>query len=679
MLSQLTNLKVVHKISAGFIGILLLLWIASMLSMGRLAIIERSSEHVRDIAVPIQKQSNQLQISLLKLAKLSTLSFNNDTISTIEASSSQFGNDTQSFERQLDTLVTLTAQQPDAKQYLMQASNNYSQYTGAVNLMHQAIKARIQAAEQVDASYDELNNAIDEAGAVLMELGYLEDGGSQQVLEQIAGSAGQLDGYLLNVVKTAKEVVLETHLDKVEAAKESTSFTISDLNAQIDYLKNLAHGVDTGGLMEQFLTEYAKAAALLTGDNNLLTQKLAQLQYQADARNQLTRAETQVNQASANLDKLLAAADSQFNQLQDEVLDNVDTGQTHAKWILAIMTLLGVACAIWIAKLMLGPLEGINKVLSYMAQGDLSRKLEVNKQDEFGLLSHHINEVVDDLTELISQIVSNSKQLTDAAKQSSDEILQMTACAGEQMDKVRHVTGITEDMAQSVSYVSQQASTAADEMLQALKQSEQVDNIAGDNNRRIAELEQQLEQTTGVIHRLQRESENIGGILETIRGIAEQTNLLALNAAIEAARAGEQGRGFAVVADEVRSLAGRTQHSTAEIQTMIENLQRQTSSAVEDITKGKAQATECVKYTDELTNSLHMINQAIGRMQSMSDEIANAAEQQLGQSCTIRDEMAAVVTIAESNSTNAQSTLAYSADVAGLAADLNDSVNTFKV
>ena len=234
-------------------------------------------------------------------------------------------------------------------------------------------------------------------------------------------------------------------------------------------------------------------------------------------------------------------------------------------------------------------------------------------------------------------------------------------------------------MNQSTNYVTAQANTAADEMLQALEQSEQISNIASANNQRISELEYQLEQTTQGIDKLQIESNNIGGILETIGGIAEQTNLLALNAAIEAARAGEQGRGFAVVADEVRSLAGRTQQSTAEIKTLIDNLQRQTNTAVSDITKGKQQATECVAHTDKLTQSLAIINQAINKMHGMSAEIADAAAQQRTQSEQIQQQVAQVVEIADQNADKSHSTLAISAQVADLAVELNSSVNTFKM
>ncbi|MFT4927077.1 MAG: methyl-accepting chemotaxis protein [Phenylobacterium sp.] len=466
---------------------------------------------------------------------------------------------------------------------------------------------------------------------------------------------------------------------KIQSSKENVDFILSNLVVQIDYLKTLAAGIDTGGLLEQFVSEYTQGAVLLNGDNNLMTIKLEQLSQNELAKTQLVEAEEQVNQATSFLDDLLSATDQQFNVLQSEVLDNVNGSKSRAWLVMVILILVATVLAFLTTNAMLTPLSGINRVLNYMARGDLTRKLTVGSADEYGELSSNVNKMVDDLTALIRRISQNGEKLTIAAEHSSNEVSQMSATIEEQKHQINEITDITDSLNQSVDYVTKQANTAAAEMLQALEQSQHVDNIAQANKQRISELEFQLEETTGVIDKLQIESNNIGGIIETIQGIAGQTNLLALNAAIEAARAGEQGRGFAVVADEVRSLAGRTQQSTTEIQKMIENLQSQTNSAVGDITKGKQQATECVKYTDELTQSLAMINEAINRMHGMSAEIADAARQQLAQSSQITSHVSDVVKIADQNAEKSQATLQYSAEVAALADELNNSVNTFKV
>jgi methyl-accepting chemotaxis protein len=674
------KLKVRHKIYGGFGVIVALLIVSSLSAVTRLSSISKSTVKVNELAVPVQQQSNQLQIALLKQAKLSTLSFNHSNITQIDNTVAKFAEDTQRFNKNYQQLALLVSAEPTLKNSLVQANNSYQQYIQAVNAMLEAIKSRIKLNITLAQSQQDLNKNIDEAGAVLMELSYLESTSQNAAtLEQMAGAANQLDGYLLAIINTAKEIEVATDPAKVQKSKETVEFTLSNLDAQINYLKTLAGGIDTGGLLEQFLTEYAKSTALLNGNDNLLSLKLSQLSQVQIAKQQLALAESQVNQATSHLDELLSATDRQFNTLQTQVLDNVDGGQTQAWIMMGVLIVFALLCAALTSNAMLSPLAAINHILVYMARGDLTRELDITSADEYAELAININKMVDDLTALIGRISQNGALLTDAAEHSSNEVSQMSASVEQQKHKIDEVTQITEMMNQSVNYVTEQANTAADEMLKALKQSQQVDNIAQANNRRINDLEFQLEQTTEVIDKLQIESNNIGGIIETIRGIADQTNLLALNAAIEAARAGEQGRGFAVVADEVRSLAGRTQQSTTEIRAMIENLQSQTSSAVVDITKGKQQATECVKHTDELTQSLGLINQAVNRMHDMSAEIANAARQQLSQSDQIKHHIVGVVGIAEQNAQKAQTTLQYSTKVGILAEELNSSVNMFKV
>jgi methyl-accepting chemotaxis protein len=673
------KLKVVHKVYLGFFVIVALLVVSSATSISKLGFIIKSTVQVKDVAVPVQKHSNALQISLLRLAQSSTQSFNSHNTTEIDASTTKFALDTLTLNKNFSTVATLVAQDPTLKQILSNARINYEKYRLAVDEMLKAIKSRIEVTSALTTTHVGVQNRMDEAAALLLELSYLEGSENTAALEQIAGAANQLEGYLNNILNTAKEIVNETDLHKVLSSKETVAFTVSNLSVQIDYLKQLTEGIDTGGLLEQFLDEYGKGAALLTGENNLVDLKITQLNQSASAREQLKIAEKEVGLASAQLDRLLDNSEQQFNTLQQQVIENLDDGKSQAYLVMFILAGLALLSAFLTSREMLNPLEEINKILSYMAQGDLSRKLNCDKEDEFGLLSKHINEVVDDLTELIKRIIKNASHLTRAAIDSSDEITSMSGYVEQQKTKVLQVTNITEDMNQSVTYVAQQANTAAEEMLQALVQSQQVDQIATANNERISELEYQLEQTTTVIDKLQIESNNIGGIIETIRGIAGQTNLLALNAAIEAARAGEQGRGFAVVADEVRSLAGRTQQSTAEIQSMIENLQSQTNTAVADISKGKQQVTECVKLTDELTRSLALINQAINKMHGMSAEIANAAEKQLSQSEEIKVEVSDVAKIADQNSKKSQSTLDYAKQVGRLADELNASVNTFKL
>jgi len=314
-----------------------------------------------------------------------------------------------------------------------------------------------------------------------------------------------------------------------------------------------------------------------------------------------------------------------------------------------------------------------------MAKGDLSRQLEITSSDEYGELSTNVNLVVADLRTLISEIGDNTHSLNVAAKQSSHEIDQVIQSLAEQKQTVQHVEEITDELNQNADQVLAKANTANLNMTDAQQQSFQLENIANNTNERINTLANMLDATVGLMSVLQGESTNIGSILETIQSIADQTNLLALNAAIEAARAGEAGRGFAVVADEVRMLASRTQESTAEINNMIDSLQQQTVKVVDDINSGKDEADNCQQHTQQLLQTLTLINKAIEDMYAMSNEVAESARQQNTLSNDINLQIQDISKISQQSNDKSITTLEYSNQVATLANKLDQSIDEFKV
>ncbi|HPE79069.1 MAG TPA: methyl-accepting chemotaxis protein [Gammaproteobacteria bacterium] len=260
--------------------------------------------------------------------------------------------------------------------------------------------------------------------------------------------------------------------------------------------------------------------------------------------------------------------------------------------------------------------------------GDLTKVLKESSDDELGECAHWFNSFVGKLRAMILEIFDNAGELRKASD-SMEHIAQQTSTnVLRQQTETDQVATAMNQMAAAVQEVSRNATQAADAALRADDEARQGKDIMGQTSRAIDALAGEVETAGGVIQQLAKDSNDISVVLDVIRGIAEQTNLLALNAAIEAARAGEQGRGFAVVADEVRTLAERTQRSTQEIQKMIESLQRRAKDAVDVMQRGQHQAKASVEQAAQAEASLQTITRVVCDISDMCTQIAAAAEQQ---------------------------------------------------
>ncbi|MDF8329379.1 methyl-accepting chemotaxis protein [Aeromonas salmonicida] len=313
-----------------------------------------------------------------------------------------------------------------------------------------------------------------------------------------------------------------------------------------------------------------------------------------------------------------------------EIYAELDKARLHIVLVsLAIaagMGLLGMLLAGSVSR----PLNELARLFRELGSGDgdLTQRLKVEGHDELTQVATGFNNFVAKIHGSIEQVASNSRQLAATANEvaSKAQLTQHNCTA--QRDRTVQVATAIHEMGATVGEIAGNASLAADVARQANEQADAGAVVVAQARHGIVGLSSEIEQVAGVIESLANQTDSIGSILDTIRSISEQTNLLALNAAIEAARAGEQGRGFAVVADEVRNLASRSAASTAEIQGMINRLQEQSARAVSAMAQGRSQSLEVVAQADEANAALGHITAHITQISDMNIQVATATEEQ---------------------------------------------------
>lgn len=346
--------------------------------------------------------------------------------------------------------------------------------------------------------------------------------------------------------------------------------------------------------------------------------------------------------------------------------------------LIIIALVLGITYAT--GSTVVAPILRMKKAMAEIARGDgdLTKRLDVRSNDEIGELATEFNRFTDKLRELLSQTAMNTQAVAAAAQQLKDVSQNTSAEISQERDQVDNVSTAVTEMAATVTEISDnaaqssQAATLADEEVRS-------GTVEAQNTMsEIKALADAINDAVSVVNGLSQESDNIGAVIDVINSIAEQTNLLALNAAIEAARAGEQGRGFAVVADEVRSLASRTQDSTDDIRRMVERLQSMAEQTDKVMQQGKERSERGVEKTASVVSALERISQSIGTVQSQSGHIAHATEQQSVVAEDINRSLVKITGLSDRTSEHAFELAAQATQLSGVADELQQVVNQFK-
>ncbi|MBC3438603.1 methyl-accepting chemotaxis protein [Pseudomonas sp. BW16M2] len=402
-----------------------------------------------------------------------------------------------------------------------------------------------------------------------------------------------------------------------------------------------------------------------------------------DAVNQFGNAQAASEQALTRMSaqgQLLLVTSQEMSVSQTTVRDQ---GTQQAKTLLAGATalalLLGVLAAFAITRQIIVPLRQTLAAAERVAGGDLRQDLKADRRDELGQLQASMQRMTQGLRELIGGIGDGVTQIASAAEELSAVTEQTSAGVNNQKVETDQVATAMNEMTATVQEVARNAEQASEAALMADQQAREGDKVVGEAISQIERLAGEVVNSSEAMSQLKAESDKIGSVLDVIKSVAQQTNLLALNAAIEAARAGEAGRGFAVVADEVRSLAQRTQQSTEEIEELIASLQNGTERVASVMDSSRALTDSSVELTRRAGDSLGTITRTVSSIQSMNQQIATAAEQQSAVAEEINRSVMNVRDISDQTSAASEETASSSVELARLGTHLQGLVGRFRL
>jgi methyl-accepting chemotaxis protein len=616
------QLTIINKITLGFglFGCLLLL--TSILSYFGLSGIKDSAQDVVEQKMPVQTSMVKVKTEILSLSVITANGYHVENREELVANKETFDTLSSVFSDDLSRLNSLMPNNAVASN----AVDVSLAYVNSSNDMYTAINERMNIEKALAAQLEKVLMTADEASALMLDLSYLE--GNNPSIETLIGAGTAIDNKLLTMNDSFIELAETDNATQSASIIEDLEYQLSNLQVDKDYVNRLATGVDDGGTIASFNEQYDLLMEAVNGTNGLIAlqrQKLSEVDKAAKAQKEAKEA---LETALADINTLFDAVQKQSLEGQNAILESVQANLVRNIIVAALGLVAAIFLAVIVTRSISKPLGRINKGLSQLSKGDLSTKLPQEGNDEFSALSAKVNSLTDSLRELVGNILEQEKRLIDITKES----VELGNKSLSEVDKQREQVTVTSTNTKHVQEKSRsnlaQINEAMDALRDITKQSTDIGQLVQKSSQQVGNQAKQAESSAQIINRLDDNSRNIGSILDVIKTIAEQTNLLALNAAIEAARAGEQGRGFAVVADEVRTLANRTHDSTEEIEQMIGNLQKDAAQAVKAINAGREQAQEGVEITQQVSQQVESIREIIERLSDINEHIVADTEQQ---------------------------------------------------
>ncbi|MDD0844609.1 methyl-accepting chemotaxis protein [Pseudomonas sp. Gutcm_11s] len=640
MTRWLANLNVSRKLTLGFALVLLLTTLITLISwISADKIIARST-----------KLSEIAELNLLtKELRIARLSYQADR-------------DQESRDEALAALRTLQEQQQELSHQLSdpydldllrQQSEHATRYQRLFEQLVGTVDNRAAAHRDLTARAERIGQGLDQ----LMD--QLTQGGGEVLEEQRLPLLREISAASLQV-QAARRLVLSYIGREDSQAEAAASKAVADV-------ATLLNG-HSQNMPASFQDELSMSTEEIKNYSASLQQFTRELNTSLDLRKQMVEIGNQLESLSGQL------STSQMDKRSKETASS----RTLMIGAAVFALLLGSAAAVAITRLIVQPLRDTLRAAERIAAGDLSQDLRVNRVDELGQLQRSMQDMTLSLRELIGHIRDSVTQIASAAEELSAVTEQTSAGVTSQKDETDQVATAMNEMTATVQEVARNAEQASHAANDADRQAKEGETAVNDAVQQMDRLAGEVQRSSEAVNHLRNESDKIGSVLDVIKAVAEQTNLLALNAAIEAARAGEAGRGFAVVADEVRGLAQRTQKSTEEIEALIGSLQQGSQQAAGLMDSSRTLTEATVDLTRRAGSRLGEIADAVSAIQAMNQQIAAAAEEQTAVAEEINRSVINVRDISEQTAAASEETAASSTELARLGNDLQILVSRFR-
>ncbi|WP_213880558.1 methyl-accepting chemotaxis protein [Pseudomonas sp. dw_358] len=543
-----------------------------------------------------------------------------------------------------------TFKSPDNLQRLQEQNKRIADYGQSLTRMRQgyvaSATARVNMADAATNAYalvEEMNKTVLAEPAGETQVAHI--GAVTQAREQVMAVRYEVRGYAGNVTEKTEQTAF-AQMDTAIAALPALQAALPDQQA-------------TFAKLQTALGAYRDALRAFKADIGEINA----------ARKDMTEQGNDIVRLSDELFQIQV-------DRRDEESAQARTLQVGAA-LLAL--LLGMLSAWIITRQITRPLQQTMAAVERIAGGDLSETLVVTRRDELGVLQQGIQRMSATLRQLIGGIRDGVSQIASAAEELSSITEQTSAGVNSQKIETDQVATAMHEMTATVQEVARSAEQASEAATDADREARAGDKVVAEAIAQIERLAEEVRRSTEAMTNLQNESNKIGSVMDVIKAVAEQTNLLALNAAIEAARAGEAGRGFAVVADEVRGLAQRTQKSTEEIEGLVAGLQSGTQQVAAVMLNSRNLTDSSVELTRRAGSSLETITRTVSNIQAMNQQIATAAEEQSAVAEEISRSIVNVRDVSEQTASASEQTAASSAELARLGGQLQTLVSHFKV